>query len=288
MAVGKKSFVLALVLCGGVAMPHSGIAQGIPLAESQTPKGWFGVMISDQVLLNESGTAFFDRYPVVSKVEDGSPAAKAGVRPGDVLMTFNSHDMRGSAFEMDNWLKPGARFELRLRRNDRIRIVRGIVQPRPENWAQKITMEVTPMDETVIARTPDGATTSGLRTVYIDRSKMRSPARLPSILVPALGFGSGLYPFAGAEFTAMNDDLSEVLGVKGQGVFVTNVIAGSLARTSGLRGGDVVVMADSIRVENPNDLVKAIRSANDQSVRLQIIRKHKPQAVVLRWSAPHD
>ena len=127
-----------------------------------------------------------------------------------------------------------------------------------------------------------------MRTIYLERGGKTAPARLPSILVPALGFGSGLYPFAGAEFTAMNDDLSEVLGVKQDGVFVTNVIAGSLARNSGLRGGDVVVMADSIRIQNPNDLVKAIRSANDQSVRLQIIRKHKPQTVTLSWSSPRD
>ena len=127
-----------------------------------------------------------------------------------------------------------------------------------------------------------------MRTLYLARGGNTAPARLPSILVPALGFGSGLYPFAGAEFTAMNDDLSEVLGVKQDGVFVTNVIAGSLARNSGLRGGDVVVMADSIRIQNPNDLVKAIRSANDQSVRLQIIRKHKPQTVTLSWSSPRD
>lgn len=288
MIVGRLSLTLAMMLCGAAMIPDAGVAQGVPLAEAQTPKGWFGVMISDEALLNESGAAFFDRYPVVSKVEQGSPAAKAGVRPGDVLMTFNSHDMRGSAFEMSNWLKPGAKFELRLRRNDKIRIVKGIVQQRPENWAQKITMEVTPIDEAVITRTPDGPEAGGLRTVYLGRPKKNSPPRLPSVLVPALGFGSGLYPFAGAEFTAMNDDLSDVLGVKQSGVFVTNVIAGSLARSSGLRGGDVVMMADSIRVENPNDLVKAIRGANDQSVRLQIIRKHRPQTVVLRWSAPRD
>jgi serine protease Do len=288
MGIGSRSLAIVFALSGASLIPLAAMAQGVPLAQAQTPKGWFGVMISDQAVLNESGAAFFDRYPVVTKVEEGSPAAKAGVRPGDVLMTFNSHDMRGGAFEMSNWLKPGARFELRLRRNNGVRIVKGIVQPRPEDWAEKITLEVTPMDEVVMERRPDGATPRGVRTVYLERPRTNSPPRLPSVLVPALGFGSGLYPFAGAEFTAMNDDLSEVLGVKEQGVFVTNVIAGSLARTSGLRGGDVVVMADSIRVENPNDLVKAIRSANDQSVRLQIIRKHKPQAVILRWSASRD
>jgi S1-C subfamily serine protease len=110
-----------------------------------------------------------------------------------------------------------------------------------------------------------------------------APPRLPSVLVPALGLGRGIYPFAGAEFTALNPDLSDLLGVKPEGVFVTNVIEGSIARNAGLRGGDVVVMADDIKIENPIDLVRAIRSADDQTVRLQIIRKRKPGTVVLKW-----
>jgi S1-C subfamily serine protease len=109
------------------------------------------------------------------------------------------------------------------------------------------------------------------------------PPRLPSVLVPALGLGRGIYPFAGAEFTALNPDLSDLLGVKPEGVFVTNVIDGSLARNAGLRGGDVVVMADDIKIENPIDLVRAIRTADDQTVKLQIIRKRKPGTVVLKW-----
>jgi S1-C subfamily serine protease len=110
-----------------------------------------------------------------------------------------------------------------------------------------------------------------------------TPPRLPSLLVPALGLGRGLYPFAGAEFTALNSDLSDVLGVKPEGVFVANVLEGSIAREAGLRGGDVVVMADKIKIENPNDLVRAIRSADDRAVTLQVIRKHKPQTIRLKW-----
>ena len=74
-----------------------------------------------------------------------------------------------------------------------------------------------------------------------------------------------------------------MLGVK-SGVFVTNVTEGSPARISGLRGGDVILRADSIKVETPIDLVRAIRAARpDNTVSLQIIRKHKPQTLVLRW-----
>ena len=104
------------------------------------------------------------------------------------------------------------------------------------------------------------------------------------MLLPALGYGGGLYPFAGAEFTALNDDLSELLGVKPEGVFVTNVAEDSPARISGLRGGDIILKADSIKVETPIDLVRAIRAARpDRTVTLQIIRKHKPETLTLRW-----
>ena len=48
-----------------------------------------------------------------------------------------------------------------------------------------------------------------------------------------------------------------------EGVFVTNVVEGSAARTAGLRGGDVIVKADSIKIENPIDLVRAIRIADE-------------------------
>ncbi|HUQ98688.1 MAG TPA: PDZ domain-containing protein [Gemmatimonadaceae bacterium] len=239
-------------------------------------------MLSDKALFNESGTAFFDRYPIVSKVEDNSPASKAGVRPGDVLMTFNSHDMRGATLHLNEWLTPGAPFELRLRRGENVRLVRGRVEPRPEGWQQVAIVEISPSEEIIMRpRSPDGAS-GGTRTIRV-RTPGPAPARLPSLLVPALGYGAGVYPFLGAEFTPLNPDLCELFGVKPEGVFVTSVAEGSIARESGLRGGDVVITADNTKIEDPNDLVRAIRSADDRSVKLEIIRKRKAQTVTLSW-----
>jgi S1-C subfamily serine protease len=117
---------------------------------------------------------------------------------------------------------------------------------------------------------------------------MPAPEPLPQVLLPALGYGGGNYPFAGAEFTALNADLSEALGVKPEGVFVTSVMEGSAARTAGLRGGDVIIKAGNIKIDNPIDLVRAIREADTRSptnhaIDLQVIRKHKQQQVTLRW-----
>ncbi len=273
----------ALLVVPGLLGAQSSAPEGSSSLPIEPPTGWFGVRISDQALLNESGDAFFDKYPVVSSVEPGSPAAKAGVRAGDVLLTFNSHDMRGGSLQLSNWLKAGAPFELRLRRNSGIRVVRGVLEPRPDGWEQRMIVEVSPTEEMFTRPNAAGEGTIQPAGTLRMRRSSSNPPRLPSILVPALGLGRGIYPFAGAEFTALNQDLCDVLGVSPKGVFVTNVVDGSIARSAGLRGGDVVVMADNVKIENPNDLVLAIRSADDRSIKLHVIRKHKPQTINLKW-----
>jgi S1-C subfamily serine protease len=280
---------MAAAVIASFALPGLSMAQSAPQPPQsptsvEMPTGWFGVRISDQAILNESGAAFFDRYPIVTNVEPGSPADKAGVHPGDVLITFNSHDMRGGALQMSDWLKPGAPFQLRLRRNDAVRTVRGVLGRRPEGWEQVVVVQVSPLQE-MMTRTREAPAIEASPEPGMMRVRAEGPAapRLPALLVSPLGLGRGVYPFVGAEFTALNSDLSDLLGVKPEGVFVANVAEGSLAREAGLRGGDVVVMANSIRIKTPNDLVRAIRDADDRTVRLQVIRKHKPEIVTLSW-----
>jgi len=249
----------------------------------QPPTGWFGVKITDQAMIDERGNAFFDSYPVVTEVDSGSPAAKAGVRPGDVLMTFNAHDMRGGTVELTKWLKVGAPFVLTIRRNDTKRVIRGTLSRRPDNWEQQLIVQLSPL-EIMERRSGAISPTPRLRSGII-QTRMPAPDPLPTVLPRAFGYGGGVYPFAGAEFTALNADLCETLGVKPEGVFVTNVMEGSAARAAGLRGGDVVVKADDIDIASPIDLVRAIMNADetDHAVDLQIIRKHKTQSLTLRW-----
>jgi S1-C subfamily serine protease len=281
MSGNASRFTLALI--GFLVLPFGVQAQRTPPVIVQPPTGWFGVRISDQAVIDDVGNAFFDSYPVVTGVDSSSPAAKAGVRPGDVLLSFNSHDMRGGSVELSKWLKVGAPFVLRIRRNDATRVIRGTLGKRPENWEQNMIVRLT-VPQTMEERSGAIARPQMQRAGMI-RTRMPVPEPLPALLPPALGYGGGIYPFAGAEFTALNQDLCDALGVKPEGVFVTNVIEGSAARAAGLRGGDVVVKADSIRIESPIDLVRAIRNADetDRSVDLQIIRKHKAQQLTLRW-----
>ncbi|HEU4748713.1 MAG TPA: PDZ domain-containing protein [Gemmatimonadaceae bacterium] len=266
-AAGLSVFAIAAEAAG----QRSVVAEG--------PTGWFGVTLSDEGMLDERGTTFFDNYPIVRAVEPFSPAAKAGVMPGDILMSFNSHDMRGSVFQLKNWLKPGAPFVLQLKRNDDVRVVRGILGRAPKGWEERVVINVRPSPfEERTHRPTRSATRSQKVTV-----RTPLPGRVPPALIPNFTFGPGLYPFAGMEFTALNEDIRDVLGVKPEGVFVTNVVEGSPARISGLRGGDVLVRADGFKLATPVDLVQAISEARDQTLSLRIIRKRKQQNLTLRW-----
>jgi S1-C subfamily serine protease len=251
----------------------------------ESPPGWFGVTLSDEGLFDERGAAFFDSYPVVSNVEPGSPAARAGVVPGDVLMSFNSHDMRGSVFQLRNWLKPGAPFVLQLRRNDGVRVVRGTLGRAPDGWDSKILISIRPTPTEAFefrTQTPSRPPVTPSPQRVVMRPPLPSP--VPSALIPAFTFGAGVFPFAGMEFTALNEDIRDLLGVKPEGVFVTNVVEGTPARIAGLKGGDVLLLANGVKLESPVDLVQAIAEAQDRkTLTLRIVRKRKPQNLTLRW-----
>lgn len=283
---GKSIAAAALVACCCLPAVLKAQDPGRVMVMKE-PTGWFGVRISDTAMMTDEGAAFFDAYPVVTHVDPNSPASRAGVKIGDVLLMFNNHDMRGGSIELAQWLKVGAPFVLKIRRNDQTRTLRGTLTKRPADWEQRMVVEMTrqmgvngrlDMRSGSLSREP----MNGVMSV---RSRVPTPEPLPAVLAPALGWGGGVYPFAGASFTQLNTDLCDVLGVKPEGVFVTNVVEGSAARNSGLRGGDIILRADNIKVSSPMDLVQAIRTADekDHRVDLQIMRKHQLQSLTLRW-----
>jgi S1-C subfamily serine protease len=287
--VGSRRSIAAAAFMVCCCLPTLGNAQETPRTMViREPTGWFGVRISDTAMMTDEGTAFFDAYPVVTHVDPNSPASRAGVQIGDVLLMFNNHDMRGGSIELSQWLKVGAPFVLKIRRNDRTRLLRGTLAKRPSDWEQRMVVELTQQKSVTdrLDMRSGSVSREPMTGVMSVRSRVPVPEPLPAVLAPALGFGGGgVYPFAGASFTQLNSDLCDVLGVKGEGVFVTNVVEGSAARSAGLRGGDIILRADNMKVSTPIDLVQAIRSADekDRSVDLQILRKHQLQSLTLRW-----
>ena len=84
--------------------------------------GYIGVMWSAQVDVEapKSGDALwtFHDYPQVEAVERDSPAARAGIRVGDMIQAFNGKDLRRGRIALNSVLRPGTTVAVRLKREN--------------------------------------------------------------------------------------------------------------------------------------------------------------------------
>ena len=63
-----------------------------------------------------------------------------------------------------------------------------------------------------------------------------------------------------------------------------SLVRGSPADAAGLRSGDVIVRANDAPVVRPDQLGRAMRERDDQSITLTVMRKQKKQTVTIRTS----
>jgi S1-C subfamily serine protease len=265
-------------------IPHSARAQ------RESLRGWVGVAYTTSVgQTDREGTLVFKDYPVIESIEPNSPAERAGLESGDTILAMNSQDLRKSPLPMASMIQPGQKIRFRFKRNDAIREVVVTVVPRPSGTSE--TLSVTMFQERgapaeggtpVASRPPVPATAREVRAR--EEMRMRVPIPPGAAIAPLIfGFGPRTLGVAGAELTGLNADLGSVMGISSRGIFVVNVALGTPAKESGLRSGDVIIKADRSPVGDPGELIRVMRESSGSSVRLQIVRKKKPQTITLRW-----
>jgi len=106
----------------GFAIPISAARQVMEqiVRHGTVTRGWIGVAVQDMTReFAESFKLPAVRGALISHVITGSPADKAGVKPGDVLIAVNSTDVKDSASVLNliAGLDPGSQITLRLIRN---------------------------------------------------------------------------------------------------------------------------------------------------------------------------
>jgi serine protease Do len=255
----------------------------IARAQREPMRGWVGVAYTTGVGQSDrNGTLVFNGYPVIESVEPNSPAQRAGLAAGDTILAMNSQDLRRSPLPVSAMIQPGQKILFRFKRNDTVREVMLTVAPRPRGTSE--TLSLTVIEQSAAdaaareARTPTPPAPMG--------SPMRARTPMPpgaAIAPLAFGFGPRRLGVAGAELTGLNADLGFYVGVTSPGIFVVNVALGTPAKESGLRPGDVIIRADASPVGNPGELIRVMRESNGSSIRLDIVRKRKPQTITLRW-----
>jgi len=244
-----------LAASGGVTrlMAQDGDADGSP--SSIPPKGsaWAGVLF----LYEENARS---PYLVAESIDPNSPANKAGLLPGDSIISFNGVGIR-SVITNPKRFKPGDKVTVKFRRNG-VKELPLILGVRPDRWlkhpATNMAFKVSVNDLLAAA----------------------------DVLPPFAGGGTGCtdLPIAGAEVMQLNADLAAALNArKGSGLLVLNVAPGTPATKAGIKSGDVLLSADSASLDTPLALAKAMRASKAREVTLTVQRTGETRTVKLQW-----
>jgi membrane-associated protease RseP (regulator of RpoE activity) len=228
-------------------------------------------------------------YPTVVAIEANSPASRAGVKVGDLLIAYNGDDVRSNWINMTQLLTPGRDIAVKLRREGDLRDVTMEVDKAPANLLadrraavamdERRAVEVmaaagsrAPSAPVAIARTPvaAGAVGGSLRDAPVGASTM-APAMMNGVL--------------GAAMTDVDADLAKVVrGMDGKrGVLITRVPAGSPADRTGLRSGDVILRVDASDVATVAAFrvrIMLAEQSRQERVKLTILRDEKTQEII--------
>ena len=246
----------------------------------EPPKGWVGLLITTGIgQADAAGKMVFNDYPVIESIDPGSPAEKAGLQAGDILISINAQDFKRNPIPMNSLLQPGKRVVFRYRRDNVAKVSRLVVAQCPAGKCGRVQISLIGPDMSRMQRVQ----TEGLLRRAAAGGRVPLPIRVAVPPFDVFGTGTPSIAIAGAEMTQLNEGLRELVNVKGDGIFVVNVTVPSIAGDAGLRSGDVIVRVEKQLVQNPGQLIQLMLEAPDNSLLLQVLRKQKEQNITLRW-----
>ena len=219
-----------------------------------TKRGWLGVNIqgvtediADSLGLGEAHGA------LVANVYDGSPAANAGFKSGDVVIEFNGEKV------------PNHRALPRMVANTEVgKTVDVAVWRNGERKELKVTLGELEKVDLAALRAEDGA------------GQPDDPAE-SVVSVEALGLS----------LAEISPQIAERLEIdpETKGVVVTNVVEGSDAAEKALQPGDVILEVNQNPVASPGDVAAAVQKAQDanrKSVLLRVERAGEQRFTAVR------
>jgi serine protease Do len=201
---------------------------------------------------------------VIDDVRSDSPAAKAGLKAGDVIVSFDGEKVRSAQHltRLLNETPDGREVEATvIRDGGKVNVKVAPVANNAFNWAR-------------------GNRLGDLRTMTF-----------PTITAPEMGnlrlepFRTRTAPFfSRGRLGASTQDLTEQLGAyfgAPEGALVTSVDDSGVGKTAGLKAGDVIVKINGNLVRNAGDLQRRLMDVSGETT-ITIIRDHKEQTLTVK------
>jgi serine protease Do len=194
----------------------------------------------------------------ITRVADDSPAAKAGLKTGDVVLEYNGQRVEG----LEQFMR--------------------LVRETPAGREVKLAINRGGSSQQMSVKTEARKSWSseGGQAVAIPRIEL--PAiRLPDIARANMSWRSSVL---GIEAESLDSQLAEFFGVR-EGVLVRSVVKSSAAERAGLKAGDVIVKVDDTRVATPREVTAAVRSSKSKrTVTIAAVREKRE----MTFSVPVD
>ncbi len=192
-----------------------------------------------------------ERGVEVTNIEEGGPADAAGIKPGDVLLTYNGENILGTQqfIRLVRETPAGRKVRLSIWRNGKEQSVT-VTTGTPHSLLQTQSME--------------NALNSG-NGPYFPTSMIIT--EIPRVMM--------LWdtPTIGLVCEPLEAQLAQYFGVT-QGVLVRAVGQGSAAEKAGFKAGDVLTSAGNHPVRTTDDFRRVLRSSTKQ-VPVSVTRDHK-------------
>ena len=226
---------LADEIRGAVRLALGGSFLGVGVAEVDTER-------AKALKLKE------ERGVEITNIEDDSPASKAGLQKGDVVLEYNGQRVEGTEqfVRLVRETPPGRQVRLLISRGGATQTVTATVGAR--KGARMPRSFVMPRFEI-----PD---------VHV---------QVPDVPRAMMSWRSAML---GVEAESVDSQLAEYFGVK-EGVLVRSVTKGSAAEKAGLKAGDVITKVDTAKVDSPREITTAIRSRQGTTFPVTLMRERK-------------
>ena len=188
----------------------------------------------------------------ITSVIHDSPAEAAGLKAGDVVISYNGQKVEGRE-QFSRMVR-----ETPVGHEAKLDVVR--------NGATQTAM--VKIDNRMLPRilAPDG--------VHLNMPDMPMPD-IPRVFQ---GMNS---PMLGIEAESIDGQLAAYFGSKDPAVLVRTVLKNSAAEKAGLKAGDVILRVDDIKVASAADISARLRATQGKSVQLALLREHKEMNITV-------
>jgi len=204
------------------------------------PGSYLGIGIQEITAERAKALKLRDEAGVeITRVAPDSPAAKAGLKEGDVVLQYNGTKVEG------------------------LEQLSRLVRETPVGREAKLDIFRNGAPMTLMARVGEHPSLPGMSDGF--------GFHMPDVPRTIQGLRS---PMLGVEAESIEGQLAQFFGVS-EGVLVRTVMKGSPAEKAGVKAGDVIVRVDEAKVTTPPEISAHLRAARGKPVPVAIMRDHK-------------